>query len=466
MRMRSKVVGLLVLIVLGAGCSKNEKVAETGETPKEAVQVGNIKLTSEQYANGEFRTEKVKKAEISRSFQALGEFRSKNSAKSTVEAPLGGRILGLLVEEGDIVYPGRPVVRLESPELSQLLAEHHHAQRKLALLEANLGQKRVLAEQGPETQAPLNEARTRLQRARAQSQAEDARLKEISLRKERLSKLMEVGIPSQEQVDQAQAEYLQALAAYQAAGEEVRLAQEVFQRESKLNKSDARASIKKREMSAELQLAREEVRHRSELLEVLGKDSQEESPVITLNAPASGTVTSISTSVGEFVQTGQALLHLVKSGDVYPAVWIPASKVLDVSVGSDVEVFLSTDAPGHAASIAWLAPEIDPETRTLEARLEFQDQSLSARAGIFLKANIQSQKHSALTIPKSALTEVNGEQCVYLRVGQLTFQRRRVDPGIQSETSVEILDGLKEGEECVTQGVFLLKSYDLGTEGE
>lgn len=467
MNIRSMALSFFAVLALGLGCSTTpDKAPQATSPPVEASQTGVVRLTAEQFKNGNFKTAQVQGKGIAQSFEALGEFHSKNRAKSLVEAPLGGRVLGLLVEEGDPVTTGQAVARMESPELTRLLAEHHHAQRKLALLQANAGQRILLAEEGPETQAPLNQARSRLQQARAQGQAVEARLKESSLRKERLEKLIGIGIPSQEQVDQARAEYLQALAAHQAAQNEEKLAQEAFQKESVLEKSDARTAVMKREISAELQLAQEELRHQAELLKILGKDADEEGSTITLRAPASGSVTSIAVSVGEFVETGQPFLQVLQSGDVYPLVWIPGSRVPEVQVGSEVNVTLSTESPSYPAKITWLAPELDQETRSLAARLEFEDKNLSARAGIFLKAKIQTQERQALVLAKSAVTDVKGKKCVYVRTEDLVFSRREVTTGMESDDSVEISQGLEEGETCVTEGVFLLKSYDLGTEGE
>lgn len=464
---RSTVLALFSALVLGAGCSQSpEDKPSSQASPESAAPAGVIKLTPEQFSNGNFKTIEAKHEEIAQSFQALGEFRSRNRAKSVVEAPVGGRVVALLVAEGETVTLGQPVARIESPELSRLLAEHHHAQRKLTLLEANAGQKFLLIEKGPDTQAPLNQARSRLQKARAQTQAEQARLDETSSRKERLENLIKVGIPSQEQVDQARAEYLQALAAFQAAQAEERLAQEAYQKESQLSKNGARSAVMKRETSAELHLAREELRHQSELLRVLGKDSEEDGPIMTLRAPTSGSVTSINTNVGEFVDTGQSLLQVMQAGDVYPVIWIPGSRVPEVGVGTRVSVFFSADSPGYPANVTWLAPELDPETRTLAARLEFQDKNISARAGIFLKADVHANRHKTVVVPQSAVTEVNGVQCVYVSVGKLEFHRREVETGLRADDSVEIVQGIELGEKCANEGVFLLKSYDLGTESE
>jgi HlyD family secretion protein len=457
---------VVILLLFSSGCSQAPEQPTSQATPEMERSTGFITLTPEQAQNGGVKSALVTAEEITESFQALGDFKTKNRAKSMVEAPVSGRVLSLLVEEGESVQAGQAVVRLESPELSRLLAEHHHAQRKLELLESSASEKIQLAEQGLETQAPLNQAKSRLQQARAEVEAADAQLQEASLNKQRLEKLLDVGIPSQQQVEQSRSQYLQALAQYQAARDEVRLAEEALQKESLLDTSQTRSSLKKREISADLHLAREELRHQSELLQVLGKDSNEEEPTITLRTPASGSVISVSTSVGEYVEAGNPLLQIVQSGEVYPTIWIPSSRVPQVHVGTDVTVFFSTESPGYAAKISWLAPELDPESRSLAARLELQDQNLSARAGIFIKADVVTEKRDGLVVPKSAITEIEGRSYVYVNQKENQFQRREIQVGIDSNESVEILSGLTQGERCAVEGVFLLKSYDLGTEGE
>lgn len=459
-------LGFFAVMALSVGCGQSPEVSDPLPSPSVNRAVGAVTLTPQQFENGKFRTKAVEQEKIAKSFQALGEFRTKNRAKSVVEAPLGGRVLGLFVEEGDSVSMGQAVIRIESPELSKLLAEYHHAEQRLSVLEANARPKILMAEQGPDTQAPLNQARTRLQNARARNQADEARLKEASLRKSRLEKLLESGIPSQEQVDQARSEYFQVLADYQASQNEEALAKEAYKSESELDRSDVRAAIQKREISSDLSLAREELRHQAELLKVLGKDADGESSVITLRASSFGSVTNITASVGEFVETGQSLMQLVRDGQVYPVIWIPSARVPEVKVGNTVTVFFSADSAGHPAKISWLAPELDSETRTLLAHLEFEEKNLSGRAGVFLKAEVALQEKRALAVPKSALTEVNGKPCVYVKSAKYVFQRRDVVLGIESTDSVEIKEGLSLGETCVTEGVFLLKSLDLRSEGE
>ena len=61
---------------------------------------------------------------------------------------------------------------------------------------------------------------------------------------------------------------------------------------------------------------------------------------------------------------------------------------------------------------------------------------------------------------------MEGKQCVYIAGRERTFHRREVKTGVKSTDAIEILQGIEAGEKCATEGVFLLKSYDLGTEGE
>jgi hypothetical protein len=69
-------------------------------------------------------------------------------------------------------------------------------------------------------------------------------------------------------------------------------------------------------------------------------------------------------------------------------------------------------------------------------------------------------------VPLSAVTDVEDIPCVYIATGDRIFQRREVKTGVKSSSSIEILQGVEAGEKCASEGVFLLKSLDLGTEAE
>jgi len=72
-------------------------------------------------------------------------------------------------------------------------------------------------------------------------------------------------------------------------------------------------------------------------------------------------------------------------------------------------------------------------------------------------------KH-ALTVSSSALQEVEGKNVVFVRIAPTKFAIRRVEKGVTVKDRVEIVSGLKDGEQVVTQGAFHLKSIVAGGE--
>jgi cobalt-zinc-cadmium efflux system membrane fusion protein len=70
----------------------------------------------------------------------------------------------------------------------------------------------------------------------------------------------------------------------------------------------------------------------------------------------------------------------------------------------------------------------------------------------------------ALTVPTSALQEVEGKSVVFIRRSQTQFEKRDVEKGATVNGQTEITRGLKVGEPVVTQGSFHLKSILAGGE--
>ena len=72
-------------------------------------------------------------------------------------------------------------------------------------------------------------------------------------------------------------------------------------------------------------------------------------------------------------------------------------------------------------------------------------------------------KDNCLVLPKTALTEEQGEYFVYLQVTGESYSRKPVITGHNDGNNVEIIGGLDPGERVVTKGVMLLKAASMIT---
>lgn len=110
------------------------------------------------------------------------------------------------------------------------------------------------------------------------------------------------------------------------------------------------------------------------------------------------------------------------------------------------------------AVVTDVLPEFDAATRTLKVRLEARNPGFALRPGMFVDVSVPVELGPALTVPRSAVLDSGSRKMVFIDRGEGNLEARRVTTGWSYAGRVEILKGLKEGDEVVTSGNFLLDS--------
>ena len=130
-------------------------------------------------------------------------------------------------------------------------------------------------------------------------------------------------------------------------------------------------------------------------------------------------------------------------------------------VGNRAEVRV-TDVPGQALSgvIETIESDMDIGARTVKARIRLNSANAALRANMYAEATIQgpATPTSALFIPREALIRTGTRNTVVLALGEGRFQPVDVTPGVESGDWIEILHGIKEADNVVTSGQFLIDS--------
>jgi len=110
------------------------------------------------------------------------------------------------------------------------------------------------------------------------------------------------------------------------------------------------------------------------------------------------------------------------------------------------------------AVVSHVLPEFNSATRTLKVRLEVRNPGFKLRPGMFVDVVQPVELGPALTVPRSAVLDSGSRQMVFIDQGEGNLEARKVSTGWRYGERVEILNGLKEGDEVVTSGNFLLDS--------
>jgi Cu(I)/Ag(I) efflux system membrane fusion protein len=137
---------------------------------------------------------------------------------------------------------------------------------------------------------------------------------------------------------------------------------------------------------------------------------------------------------------------------------VPASLAGEVRVGQSA-TFASPTLPGQQfrGRVTFIQPVIDPATRSLGVRVALPNPQGDLRPGLFGDIALQGDEGlSVLAVPRSALIDSGARKVALVQVAEGRFVPRQVVTGRVSGDSVEVLDGLAEGERVVVSANFLI----------
>ncbi len=173
-----------------------------------------------------------------------------------------------------------------------------------------------------------------------------------------------------------------------------------------------------------------------------------------VRAPISGTITSIPVRVGSKVQQGQPVARMATTGELELRTHVAERYIGRLELGQSAEVQLAA-FPGEtfAARVIELSPVVDPATRTMEVKLEFESPDARLRPGMFARVRIITEEREGVTVvsPDAVVTRL-GRQYVFVIDEDERVEQREVELGIQSAEYIEIRSGVAPGERVVVQG--------------
>lgn len=164
---------------------------------------------------------------------------------------------------------------------------------------------------------------------------------------------------------------------------------------------------------------------------------------------------------GAQVAATQVLFELANLDPVWLVVDYPQSQAQALTVGSDI-IATSGSWPGEQfhGRVSELLPQLETTTRTLKARIVLDNPQQKLKPGMFLTVTqpASAQQPDVLAIPEEALIETGAASRVLLATGDGHFQAVNVTTGRTAQGWTEVLSGLKEGDNIVTSGQFLIDS--------
>jgi len=181
---------------------------------------------------------------------------------------------------------------------------------------------------------------------------------------------------------------------------------------------------------------------------------------IQVVSPANGVVSHLNVRDGMYIKPEDAVMGIADLSTVWMQAEIFESQADWVKRGQSAEARLEY-LPGEvfAGQVDYVYPVLDPRTRTLRVRLRFDNPNERLKPNMYARVTIYGRTHQdALTIPRDAVIRGAGNDRVVLDLGNGRFSVSEVMTGIESGEWVEIIAGLKSGDEVVTSAQFLIDS--------
>ena len=176
-------------------------------------------------------------------------------------------------------------------------------------------------------------------------------------------------------------------------------------------------------------------------------------------APTGGTIISKRIINGQQVKAGDELYRIADLSRIWVIADVAEADLADIKPGTRVTVtFRAYRSQPVEGVVTFIYPEVKTETRTARVRIEVANRDGRLKADMYADVvlHVETAVLSPVTVPLGAVIDSGTRQIVLVAKGEGRFEPRPVKLGRRGHSYVEVLDGLKAGEEIVTTAMFLI----------
>jgi Cu(I)/Ag(I) efflux system membrane fusion protein len=187
-------------------------------------------------------------------------------------------------------------------------------------------------------------------------------------------------------------------------------------------------------------------------------DSGEARRTLTFRSPVSGIVMEKKAVQGMRFMPGDSLYQVADLSSVWVIADVYEQDIALVRTGGKAKISISA-YPDRSfdGTITYVYPTLKPETRTIPVRLEMSNPGHLLKPAMFAQIELPvGGKGKVLTVPNSAVIDSGTRRIVLVQLAEGRFEPREVKLGSRTDTYVEVMDGVKDGEQVVVAANFLI----------
>lgn len=470
-RLRYGLIALvLVALIVVLGFALRHRGASSTEEDSVKAGVATVEIAS------------VEVRPVDTIVSAQGTLSASQGASAAIAPVSAGRLVSVRVREGDVVRAGQVVAVLDS-RVPQAEAASASSGLRISQMQA---QQTAIAEKAASTEYEnaVETAKLELEIAQAElknvesgarpqeiAQADQA-VKQAQATRDRAATeldrvqfLFDKGIDSKRELDDAKTALSVADSALVSAREQASLVRAGARPEevhtAKLRVKTAQTALRQAEQGVlEVAAKRQEKQAAIETIRQKTADlaaAQANAAYSELRSPITGRVTRRSLNPGDMADTSTPVVEIADTHSLNLVASIPAEDAAAIRVGMSARISAAT-APGRVfTGVVLNVGEVDPQSGMLSVRLAIPNPSRALKVGAFATADIVVRTDpAALVVPKSAVITRNGRDVVFVVGKDSTAHQSEVTTGIEQGNVVEILKGIRQGDQVISLGQYEL----------
>ena len=189
-------------------------------------------------------------------------------------------------------------------------------------------------------------------------------------------------------------------------------------------------------------------------------EANESLRVYTVNAPINGIVLTRNTNIGN-VAGEEPLFTIADLSEVWAELHVFPRDIEKVHKQQQVRIHTLENSREIEAPISLILPTADPLSQTVVAVVSIPNKSGKWRPGMTVEGDVHiSEKRVAIAVTENAIQRVENKTVVFVKDGN-AYEKRIVELGKGDGKYIEVVKGVKAGEQYVSQGSFVVKA-DIG----
>lgn len=178
---------------------------------------------------------------------------------------------------------------------------------------------------------------------------------------------------------------------------------------------------------------------------------------LAVRSPIAGRVVELAAAEGAYWNDATApLMTVADLSRVFISANAQEKDLARLYVGQRASVKLDAYPAPLTGKVRYVADMLDADTRTVKARLPFDNRDGSLKPGMFAEATLAARPHPGILVPMAAVLQGGFSSHAFVEVGPWRFAARDIRLGAQIGDQVEVLAGLKAGERIVVKDGVLL----------